>query len=70
MLICESENIANEMSLFFSDESIQQMSEKEHDICHLSHDDDEEQTIADWATKFRISMVAFSALLRILRYTN
>ena len=61
--------IENEMSLFFSDESIQQMSMKEHDIYPLS-DDDEEQNIADevadWATKFRMSLVALSALLHIL----
>ena len=58
------------MSLFFSDENIQQISIKEHDICPLSDNDDDKKNtadkLADWATKFRTSMVALSALLHIL----
>ena len=41
------------------------MSEKEHDNCHLSDKDKERNIsheVADWATKFRLSMVALSAL--------
>ena len=47
------------------------MSIKDHNTCSLFDDDDEEKNIADdvadRAAKFRISMVALSALLHILR---
>jgi len=60
----------NPMSLFFSDENVQAMFQNEIDVCQL-HDDNEEQNISDdiaeWATKFKISIVALSALLLILR---
>ena len=49
------------MSLFFSDENIQEMSVETKNVDHLFEDNKVQhfaQEIAQWATKFKISMSA------------
>ena len=49
------------MSLFFSDKNIQEMSVETNNVDHLFDDNKEQhfaEEIAQWATKFKISMSA------------
>ena len=67
-------NVDNSMSLFFSEEHISKMcfEENEEKENESPASDDENDTpidsaIAEWATKYQISIVALSSLLLILR---